>query len=233
MSLASIIALLLLVEQVQEPKFEIEGKVQVRLGAPVEIPVTTDAVSVTWVCFDDKVIFVEPSKLADPRVPIVFILDKGEYRIAAVAAFANGKQRRKDILLVVGDEKQPDKKDPPPPPKPPVVPPPKPVASVKYRIAYIEDSADAANARRDELNEQSVINFLNKYGHEPITLDKNLKDRPPTTIPQDLLKNYIAYIDATKGKKLPWLFIVPIEGGRPVYSGPAKSGKELVELLSK
>ena len=93
-------------------------------------------------------------------------------------------------------------------------PPKPPITQQKLHILIIEETADAVPQRGAYLTEPNLWARIKDKGHDFQVVDKDVKDRTGQ-VPVNLK----GWIDKTKDKKLPWLFLIGPDGTE-VFSGP-------------
>ncbi len=210
----------------QEPTMTVPPEIKIKAGTLTALTLETTAVSVLWVCTDPKAQFADSKFLADKKGALV-IAPKGSYTVVVIAIGPMGQHRREVTTLVAEEGKDEGPGDLIPPAKPPVIP----KVAQKLRVVVVETDAASTTAQQNNFNSGKLSALFLEKGHRPLVIDKGLKERPPPDFSAEKLANHVTYIDAAAGKKLPWLFITPLAGGKALYAGPLPANEDLLKLL--
>lgn len=135
--------------------------------------------------------------------------------------------RQTDRLVTITPSQQPN---PPPNPQPqpnppnPSPTPPTPVEKIELVAVVIEESAEAWAGRGLYFSDPTLDAFLKANGHVLRVSDQNSVVNRADWIP---------YLKAAQGKKLPVLFLVPKTGGTARYADalPTQSPQALIDLI--
>lgn len=160
----------------------------------------------------------------DPGVMQFFAFGRepGEYPIVFVVVKNNRPVEASRVLVVV-------KGATPPKPEPPTPEPPKPepIKEQSLGIIVIEETKDAAANRGLYFIDSALRQRIADKKHKWIAADKDVTDGLGQ-VPKDMAR----YLDMAKGKTLPYVFLIPANGGALVHQGPLpKTPAELIELL--
>ncbi len=158
----------------------------------------------------------------------VYTLDASHAGAGEILIVPVGAERESDRIPITVD----DGSGPRPPPDPIDPPPgPSPVTPAKLFVIAIEETAEAVAGRGAMFADKTLAARFSEKGHRWRVVDKDVQGadgKPPEDVRQ--------FLDEAKGKALPRLYLVSIEGGKRVvrYAGNAPTtAAGLLELLNK
>lgn len=157
---------------------------------------------------------------------IVFSAPPGSYRVKARSVrLKDGKVLIETARLTVTIDGGviPTPPDPPPTPTPTPTP-----ASGPFWLLVIEETGEASGARGDFFANKELRSRIVTKSHKYRVADKDVKGRdgkpPPDMAP---------WLDRTKGKKLPWLYIIDAKGNIAFDAEMVRTPADLIKLLDK
>lgn len=171
------------------------------------------------------------NKLRDFTAKFLYVIEPlaagGDVQLLLVPRGAESEADAKRIRLRVGAPRPPP--DPLPAPKP--KPEPKPVTARKLAAVVIEETEDTTAKRSEFFGSAELIARWKAKGHEPPTVaDQNIRDGKTKQTP-DALK---PYVERSKGKSLPQLYLVDSLTRDVVYEGPMpETVADFLKLLDR
>lgn len=146
----------------------------------------------------------------------------GKVRVRALVCDGGVVKVVAEIIVQVG-EGGPTPQPPPPEPNPPT-----PVQPQKLFVVIIEESADAVIGRGVMLADVALSARMKEKGHRWRVVDKDVVG-PDGQPPADIKR----FLDASKSKTLPQLFLVNEKGETQVQQDLPKTPAELLTVIKK
>jgi len=170
---------------------------------------------------------IEDKSFAGPFLYVVRASGIGRVELDVIPAGFETAAQIVSVTLSVDDGSKPI--PPPIPPKPQPDDPAKPAAPTKLYIVVVEETADAAAASRGALIfDAALAARTTSQGHHWRIVDKDVIDKdgkPPADVAR--------FLDASKGKVLPQLFLVNPDGDT-LFSGPLpKTAADVLAQIKK
>lgn len=196
---------------ISEVEISLPSEVSGRAGRFVRISAKTSGKQVKWICDGSKDSEIAASR-DDGKDALFVAPSPGKYRVWAYTALADKPTDPASTwVTVTGVGPTPDP-GPSPDPKPDPFPP---TPLTKLYIAVIEETATPRVDRGAFLTDSDLLNYIKNKDFTYRWVDKDVvgpDGRPPNSL--------LPYLNAARGKALPYVVIVGPNGGIPLFEGP-------------